>query len=160
MLETKHRGYEIKFREYDEEWDCRDLGLHDKSLKALKAKIDRLSRAGRSLGIAALKLHRDYRSDNLKISEIQVTTLCEVESNYRNGGRDEIVQCWIKKDGERHKINIDQIYPVTSRQDLEAYVRRVNEHDSEGRKLQAMLAEIGAFNADSISLAAKEADAA
>ncbi|AEI71145.1 hypothetical protein [EBPR siphovirus 5] len=53
-FKTEHDGYEIRFYERDDSWSCLALGLSDRSLKGLKAKINKVTAQARRLDAVEL----------------------------------------------------------------------------------------------------------
>ena len=47
-METEYKGYKITFNEFAERWEVKvdDSSISDKSLKALKKKIDAINKKG------------------------------------------------------------------------------------------------------------------
>ena len=118
MTEFKpYKGYKITYSEDANVWDGESAGKHA-SLKALKAKIDDMERAGRKLGITALMIHSDWRNDQPELREVTVTSIAEGR-DFGSG------EAWItyarEKSKERSKVSISQLYPVEMRDKLEEY---------------------------------------
>jgi len=157
-MEVQYKKHTITYREDANEWFCEVIGTKP-SLKAAKAAIDNLSRKDRQLGIPALMLERNFRSDGLEVIEVKVGTLCEPSMGYRDKVAT-IKECWITQDkSSRSKVHLSQLYPLDARADLLAYAKEMTAHAKEGERLEGVKKAIGSFNADTIMLAAKEAQA-
>lgn len=158
-MQTTYKKHTIDFREDEEEWFCEAIGVK-KTLKAMKAAIDNLSRKDRQLGVKALMLERDYRGDDtFMIVEVTVTVLCEPRKVYRSE-KEEVDECWIVNDGSRSKVRIAALFPLSSRTKLTDYIAEKSAHDKEGRRLDGVCRGLPSFDADSLALAAKEKEPA
>lgn len=157
-MEVEYKKHKITYREDGNEWFCEVIGTKP-SLKAAKAAIDNLSRKDRQLGIAALMLERNFRSDGLEVVEVKVGTLGEPTKGWRDKVAS-IKECWITHNKSRAKVGLNQLYPLDARADLLDYAKQMTAHAKEGERLEKLKNSIDTFNADTIMLAAKEGKAA
>jgi hypothetical protein len=153
-METEYKKHRITYREDGNEWFCEAIGTKP-SLKAMKAAIDNLNRKDRQLGVKALMLQRDYRTDGTELKEVKVTVLCEPVKGWKDKAAS-IKECWITDDGSRSKVYLNSLYPLSARAEVMAYIKEKNAHDQEGERLDGVKRAITTFDADTIMLAAKE----
>jgi len=161
----RDNSLKITFDEDGEAWRCGELEIEPApKLATIKRRIDVLSRQRRSVETEALMLSRDYfRTENMRIVSVKVTTLCEPEEGreYRNETPGLAVrQCWAMIGSERKKLHIDSLYPLGARSELEAYVSLDDEWRQKEAEKDAALKAIPTHDADSLALAAKEKAAA
>lgn len=162
MIETTHRDFRITFDEDSEEWRCRDLEIPTNAkLSAIKRRIDEILKRDRRLNIPALMASRSYGyGDPAKIEEVTVTLLCDPETRYSTRASGRIEHCFAMCGGKRSKLRLDQLYPVSARPELEAWVRFDDQVQAVTKQRDDALAAAGAYDADSIALASKELAAA
>ena len=62
MIEFEHNGYSIRFDERDDKWECYELKVASKSLKAVKAEINKIDADARRLEAVRLIELRSYET--------------------------------------------------------------------------------------------------
>lgn len=72
-LTIEHNGRELKFREDDETWSCWAMNMKAKSLKALKAKLDKFDGQARRVSAPVIVVdpnwHKAERADIVMIAK-------------------------------------------------------------------------------------------
>jgi len=121
MIETEYKGFRLTFSEDSESWWCHDLEIENDnslSLRALKARIDKMLTEGRRLkdfkalmfdGGAGRFAHRP------SVQEVTVSMLCAPERDYSY--REKIVKrAWVTNSkGDRVKIGLDRLSPLSAK---------------------------------------------
>jgi hypothetical protein len=160
MIEVKHKEFRIVYSEDNDEWQCFDVGYNNIKLSAVKRFLDEKTKKERRVNIPALMAIRSYRTDAAKVEDVTVTLLCEPESDYASKPPT-IRSCWIKdSSGERKKVNIHNLMPVSARADALRWQRYDDAACAATKMAHDALAALPKFDADSLMLAAKEKDAA
>lgn len=159
MIETTHKEFRIIYSTDEDEWQCSGLGYNHAKLSAVKRFIDEKSKKDRQVNIPALMANRSYRTDAAKVEDVTITLLCEPESTYIKDPAI-IKQCWIKDArGERRKVYIHSLTPVTARADALRWQRFDDGACAATKIARDALDALPKFDADSIMLAVKEREA-
>lgn len=158
-IEIEHRGHTIHFKEEDETWSCSDLSIEgNKSLAAVKRRIDEMLKKDRTVGTQALLISRS-RWQKVRMRVVTVTVICEPENDYGERGARRPVYAWVRDGKERDKVRIDELYPLSARAECEAWARLDEAADRARQEADAAYEDLPSHDADTLMLAAKEAKA-
>lgn len=124
-IETKHREHVIRLREDDDTWVCTDIGIENKSLSAVKRKLDELNKSERRVDVEALLINKGHWStDVTEFHKVKVTVLCEPSTGRGRTPIGETRECWIMDGKERSKINIGDLVPLSQEAALTAWLQQ------------------------------------
>lgn len=132
-VKQTHKGHEIYFNETSEEWVCDAFGLANKSLKTIRSAIDRADKKQRSMAVPALYLPRSYWEPP-ELSECMIVLL-------RTDGRSN-AHIKIKGRDDTDRVELEELYPLSERKKLEAYMavqKQVFEANKKAEALQEKL---------------------
>jgi len=103
MQQIEYKKHKLYFREDTDAWHCDEPELRDPSLKALKGKIDAVSRGERRVDVEAYLLENNSW-DKPSATKVVITSLCEPDTSRYSGRNGEIRECWIKQGKSRSKV--------------------------------------------------------
>lgn len=116
-IEIDYNGRTLTFDERDDEWGCWPLKLKAKSLKTLKAKIDKLDGAARRVSMPAIDLDRYGKASRVDIVLIAKPRDWERRGYSGEAYNQRVPAVWtLAASGnsqERAKVRLDRLCAVT-----------------------------------------------
>lgn len=146
QIKLEHLGYEIQFSEDPEEWQCHDLNMRAKTLKALKAKMSKQDAAARKVSVPCAFFEGYYSSKPTRGEVVLIAKASEQEWETRQVApfkreRVSLPTVWImaaKRDGgnsrERRKMRVDSLLDLTD-PTTEDLLRECQDLDRQSREL-------------------------
>jgi hypothetical protein len=140
-IKQLHKGHEIRFSEDSEEWICDAFGFSNKSLKALRAAINRADKKNRTMAVPALYLSESHWEEP-KLHDCTIVLL-------RSDGRAN-AHIKIKGEHDTERVELRELYPPVARKKLEEYVKIKCQETELGRKAESIKEDLECFTAKSL----------
>ena len=108
IQQIEYKKHKLYFREDTDAWHCDEPELRDPSLKALKGKLDAVSRGERRVDVEAYLLE-DNSWGKPTATKVLITSLCEPDTSRYRQPDGEIRECWITQGKSRSKVQLRQL---------------------------------------------------
>lgn len=121
-LKIEHNGRDLTFHEHDESWSCHAMNMRAKSLKALKAKLDKFDGQARRVNVPVMIVgtHGD-KARRAEIVMIAKPKDWEIDYEAKTSGfepRPKRPSVWVSSvqgnETKREKVLLDRCLPVSA----------------------------------------------
>lgn len=118
-LTIEHNGRELQFREDDESWSCHAMNMTAKTLKALKAKLDKFDGAARKVSLPVMWMSFTDRFARADIVMIAKPKDWEINYDYSGGSskRERVPSVWLQmiegNETKRRKEKLSSVVEMT-----------------------------------------------
>lgn len=81
-ITIEHNGRELHFIEHDESWSCRSMNMYAKSLKALKAKLDKFDGQARRVNVPVMIVDTHFDGSIKRAEIVMIAKPRDWETDY------------------------------------------------------------------------------
>lgn len=160
-LTIEHNGRELTFVEHDESWSCNAMNMRAKSLKALKAKLDKFDGQARRVSVPVLIV--GHNGDQVRRAEIVMLakpkdweTVYDARDSFTRE-RPKKPAVWVTSvqgnETKREKVALDRCLPISPevREALDAAKEKFAEAKRVTEEAKAIVAGLPRLSLDELT---------